>query len=94
LDPTGTKLRRFLVAKNFLSASKFLSLVADAAESLGHHPDFQLTAYRNVTIDVYTHSVGGVTEFDFALASTIDKIPIEYSPKFLKDQSIRLDSSD
>ena len=62
----------------------------EAAESLGHHPDLHLESFRNVRVDIYTHSVGGITEFDFKLADLIDACPVIYSPKFLREQTTRL----
>jgi hypothetical protein len=41
-------------------------------------------------VEIYTHSVGGLTEFDFQLADAIDALPCDYSPKFLKEQTLRL----
>ena len=38
-----------------------------------HHPDWS-NAYNRITIDLSTHSAGGITENDFELASKIQKI--------------------
>jgi 4a-hydroxytetrahydrobiopterin dehydratase len=45
------------------------------AEAEGHHPDLHLTNYRDVTIELWTHAAGGLTENDFILAAKIDKLP-------------------
>jgi hypothetical protein len=37
-------------------------------------------------IDVSTHAVNGLTAGDFVLASKIDALPVEYSPKWLEKQ--------
>ena len=50
-----------------------------------HHPDLHLTGYRNVEVVLFTHSIGGVTENDLIMAEEIDKIPVAYSPKWLKE---------
>mmetsp|Transcript_28339 Transcript_28339/g.63302 ORF Transcript_28339/g.63302 Transcript_28339/m.63302 type:complete len:176 (+) Transcript_28339:21-548(+) len=81
---------RHLVAKNFVGAFEFLQKIAEVAEERSHHPDFNLTSYRNVSVKIYTHAVGGLTDYDFALADAIDALPVTYSPKFLKDQQARL----
>jgi 4a-hydroxytetrahydrobiopterin dehydratase len=47
--------------------------VALAAEALGHHPDWSNVWYK-VTIDLTTHSAGGLTQNDFGLADKIQKI--------------------
>ena len=82
---SGLCLRRQFVAKNFVSAVEFLNSLSVLAEDQGHHPDFSVTSYRTVTVTVYTHSLKGLAENDFILAAKCDKLPIKYSPKFLKD---------
>jgi 4a-hydroxytetrahydrobiopterin dehydratase len=52
---------------------EFVSKIAQAAESAGHHPDITIN-YNVVGIGLSTHSAGGVTEKDFGLAGEIDKI--------------------
>ena len=49
LNSEGQLVRRF-VAKNFKVAMEFLNKAAEVAESMGHHPDFHLTSYRNVEV--------------------------------------------
>ena len=38
------------------------------AEGEGHHPDFHLTNYRDVRVEVTTHAIGGLSLHDFVLA--------------------------
>ena len=59
--------------------------VGDVAEAEGHHPDLHLTDYRSVRVDVWSHSVGGLTLNDFILAAKIDAVPVDYSPKWLRE---------
>ena len=66
-------LHRMFEFKNFTQAFGFMKRVALAAEGLDHHPDWS-NAYNKVTIDLSTHSAGGITENDFELASKIQKI--------------------
>ncbi len=47
--------------------------VAKIAEELDHHPDIDIR-WRTVTFRLTTHSAGGVTESDIALATRIDAI--------------------
>ena len=49
------------------------SASAQIAEAEDHHPDLHLAGYRNVTIEMWTHAVGGLTENDFILAAKIDQ---------------------
>ncbi|MSO45470.1 MAG: 4a-hydroxytetrahydrobiopterin dehydratase [Acidobacteria bacterium] len=47
--------------------------IAYAAEAADHHPDLLLT-YSSLEVSLSTHSAGGITEKDFALARRIDEI--------------------
>eukprot|EP00743_Colponemidia_sp_Colp-15_P003048 GILK01003294.1.p1 GENE.GILK01003294.1~~GILK01003294.1.p1 ORF type:complete len:160 (-),score=25.33 GILK01003294.1:113-550(-) len=93
LTEDGKSIRRSFTAKNFAAAMTFLQAVGNLAESEGHHPDMHLTSYRNVELVLYTHAKGGVTENDLILAAKIDQLPVEYSPKWLKDRNARKQSS-
>jgi 4a-hydroxytetrahydrobiopterin dehydratase len=72
----GTRLRKDWQAENFLAGIEFFERVAELAEAEGHHPDLHLEGYRNVWIELWTHSVGGLSENDFILAAKIDRLPI------------------
>lgn len=57
------------------SAIKFSRGITDAAESLGHHPKLTFYAGSNkIEVELWTFSVGGVTDFDFQLAGILDKV--------------------
>ena len=43
---------------------------------------------RTIYIILYTHSVNGLTEADFQSAASYDAIPVEYSPKWLKENPV------
>jgi 4a-hydroxytetrahydrobiopterin dehydratase len=78
-------IRRAFVAKNFQAALDYVVAVGALAEEQGHHPDLHITSYRTVEIVIYTHSLDTLAVNDFILASKCDRIPITYSPKFLKE---------
>jgi 4a-hydroxytetrahydrobiopterin dehydratase len=59
--------------KDFTRAFGFMKRVALAADRMDHHPDWS-NAYNKVTIDLSTHSAGGLTSNDFELAGKIQKI--------------------
>ncbi len=59
--------------KDFTQAFGFMKRVALAADRMNHHPDWS-NEYNKVTIDLSTHSAGGITENDFELAGKIQKI--------------------
>ena len=57
-----------------MTALDFFQRIAQIAEAEDHHPDLHLVGYRNVTIEIWTHAVGGLTENDFILAAKIDRL--------------------
>jgi 4a-hydroxytetrahydrobiopterin dehydratase len=77
LSSDGKHIWREWTVKDFAAGLRFLRRVGDVAESEGHHPDLHLTGYRTVTIELWTHAVGGLTDNDFILAAKIDQVPIE-----------------
>ncbi len=71
------RIRKQWIAKNFVAAMDFFQKVAELAEEEGHHPDLHLEGYRNASIEIWTHAIGGLSENDFILAAKIDLLPIE-----------------
>lgn len=65
------RLRREFASGNFAGGMQLVTQIAEVAEELNHHPDIVLT-YTRVVVEIYTHDVGGITEFDFELARRID----------------------
>jgi 4a-hydroxytetrahydrobiopterin dehydratase len=73
----GQRIRKEWVVKNFMAGMRFFNRVAEIAEAEAHHPDLQITGYRNVAVEIWTHAIGGLSENDFILAAKIDELPIE-----------------
>ena len=69
----GGNLHRVFEFKNFSEAFGFMARVALEAEKMDHHPDWS-NVWNKVTIDLSTHSAGGITRNDFALAEKIQQI--------------------
>ena len=66
-----------LVFKDFRAAFAFMSKVADMAEKLGHHPDWQ-NSYNRIGISLRTHDQNAVTTLDVALAKHISMLCRHY----------------
>ena len=66
-------LRRSVTFPTFLDAIDGVRRVADLAERADHHPDIDIR-WRTVTFALVTHSQGGITAQDVALAGDIDRI--------------------
>jgi 4a-hydroxytetrahydrobiopterin dehydratase len=58
---------------DFPAAIRFVNQLAEAAERMNHHPDIDVR-YTRVTCHLSTHSAGGITRRDFALATAIDAL--------------------
>ena len=69
----GKALARSFKFKDFSEAFAFLTRVAMHAEKVDHHPDF-CVSWNKVDFRLSTHSAGGVTERDTALAEAIDRL--------------------
>ncbi len=65
------KLHKEFAFENFVQAFGFMSSVALIAESLNHHPEWS-NVYNKVTIDLNTHSAGGISDLDFEFARKVD----------------------
>lgn len=76
LSDDGDRIHKNWRVKNFMTAIDFFNRVAGLAEDEGHHPDLHLSGYRNVTIEIWTHAIGGLSENDFILAAKIDLLPV------------------
>ncbi len=76
ISPDGQRISRSWTVKNFMAAIDFFNKVAALAEEEGHHPDLHLEGYRQATIVLWTHAVGGLTENDFILAAKINRVPV------------------
>ena len=74
LSNDGKMISRKVVTKNFAKAMALLNQVGDVAESENHHPDLHLTGYRNIRIDLTTHTIGVLSEKDFIVAAKIDEL--------------------
>jgi len=72
----GDALVRDFELSGFTAAMALANAVAGAAETANHHPDILVHGYKHVRLTLSTHSAGGITENDFALAATIDGLDI------------------
>jgi 4a-hydroxytetrahydrobiopterin dehydratase len=68
------KIEKIFSFKDFNEALEFVNKVGEIAEEEKHHPNIYIHSYNKVKIDLYTHSIEGLSENDFILASKIDGI--------------------
>ena len=59
--------------ESFPAAIAFVDRLAEVAEAENHHPDIDIR-FRRVLVRWSTHSAGGVTDKDRALAARTDEL--------------------
>jgi 4a-hydroxytetrahydrobiopterin dehydratase len=69
----GSELVKVLRRKGFAGALAFVNAVGALAEAADHHPDIDIR-WDTVTLRLSTHSAGGLTERDLALAEQVDAL--------------------
>jgi 4a-hydroxytetrahydrobiopterin dehydratase len=67
----GRAIARTYRFDDFRGSLAFVNRVAQLAERQQHHPDVDIR-YNQVTLSIWTHDAGGLTERDFGLAAAID----------------------
>jgi len=70
----GDTIVRDIELGSFDAAMSLANQVADAANEANHHPDILVHDYKHLRLTLSTHSAGGITDDDFALAGTIDAL--------------------
>ena len=65
-----TKVFKF---KGFMPGVELVNKIAPIAEAEQHHPDL-LVSWGAVTVWLWTHAAGGLTENDFILAAKLDRL--------------------
>ena len=74
LSHEGSRIRKDWKVSNFLAGLSFFERVGEVAEAMQHHPDLHLENYNQAWVEIWTHTVGGLTPADFELAGRIDEM--------------------
>jgi 4a-hydroxytetrahydrobiopterin dehydratase len=67
------QISRTVTRKDFRDALLFVNAVGYLAERANHHPDIVIS-WNKVTLTLVTHSAGGLTAKDFALARQVNDL--------------------
>jgi len=67
------QITRTVTRKDFRDALLFVNAVGYLAERAKHHPDIFIS-WNKVTLTLVTHSAGGLTKNDFALAREVNDL--------------------
>jgi 4a-hydroxytetrahydrobiopterin dehydratase len=74
----GDTLSRTVECRSFPAAIELVGRVATVAEERDHHPDIDIR-WRTLRFMLSTHSEGGITGKDTALAETIDELATDHT---------------
>ena len=67
------RLQRIYKFKDFVSALNFTNAVGRIAEEAQHHP-LLITEWGRLTVQWWTHAIGGLHRNDFILAARTDRL--------------------
>ena len=67
------RLAKVFKFKGFMPGIELVNRIAPVAEADKHHPDLLVT-FGAVTVWLWTHAAGGITQNDFILAAKIDRL--------------------
>lgn len=67
------KVNKTFEFDDFVQAFGFMTRVAMEAEKMNHHPEW-FNVYNRVRIDLVTHDVDGISNYDIKLAKIIDNV--------------------
>jgi 4a-hydroxytetrahydrobiopterin dehydratase len=70
----GNTITRTFTFKGFKGAMAFANRVAEAANTVNHHPDIHVEHYRLVRVVLTTHATHGISDADVELARRIDEL--------------------
>lgn len=71
----GKMIRKQFVFRDFTEAMAFVNKIAALAEGEDHHPDIKIN-WNKVTLELWTHAIGGLSENDFIVAAKVDAISV------------------
>ncbi len=70
---TNGKLRREYQFNDFIEAFGFMTRAAIVAEAMNHHPEW-FNVYNKVIVELTTHDVDGLSNYDFQLAARMEQL--------------------
>jgi 4a-hydroxytetrahydrobiopterin dehydratase len=73
-ERAGNAITKTVKLGDFRDAMLYAGAIAHLAQAANHHPDIAIS-WNTVTLTLSTHSAGGLTAADFALASQISALP-------------------
>ena len=75
LDSERKKIAQRFVFDNFKQAFEFMTLSAQYAQEIDHHPDWS-NSWNEVKVKLTTHSSGGLTDLDVQMARKMNDLAL------------------
>jgi 4a-hydroxytetrahydrobiopterin dehydratase len=69
----GRRLRREWKRPDFRSALEAANRIGELADAQDHHPDLNI-AWGRLVVEIWTHTIDGLTESDFVFAAKCDRL--------------------
>lgn len=76
----GVRICREYRFKTYMDCVKWVPLIGQIADSENHHPDIHVF-YRRVLVELWTHTVDGLSENDYIVAAKFDQAYESYEGK-------------
>lgn len=73
LADSAKRITRCFNFDNYAQALEFVNKVGRLAEEEGHHPDITF-GWGYVTVELFTHKIGGLHENDFIMAAKFNEL--------------------
>ncbi|WP_035844007.1 4a-hydroxytetrahydrobiopterin dehydratase [Crocinitomix catalasitica] len=68
------KLVKTFEMESFSDIINRLNALAEVANEMNHHPDFEVFGYKQIKFALRTHDANSITDTDYQLAKEIDAI--------------------
>ena len=76
LDQSRKTIYREFIFVDFKQAIQFMTLCAQHAEKIDHHPDWS-NSWNKVAVNLSTHSSNGLTKLDMQMAKAMDLFALQ-----------------
>ena len=73
VDSDRKSIERTFIFKDFEQAFEFMTLSAQYAQEIDHHPDWS-NSWNKVKVKLTTHSSGGLTKLDVRMAQKMNDL--------------------
>lgn len=68
------QFRSVIYFRNQTELAQFVLEIAQVADQMDHHPDLSVKHCSELSISIYSHDKGGITQRDYRLKEAIDEL--------------------